>query len=168
MGIIRILRINCIISDVGIVKLLEINCILSNVGILRILKINFNSSKCGNLKNIKNKLYFKCRCGNLNPFASIGRTGTSKGKVKVMVICLNISFMTWFTSFFHSYMKKSSKSSLKKRSRDISLEHKNQASYKFSKNKLLYLAKNRAGTERVKNILRMNCMLSDVGIQKKY
>ena len=35
-----------------------------------------------------------------NPFASIGRTGTSKGKVKVMVICLNISFMTCFTSFF--------------------------------------------------------------------
>ena len=30
----------------------------------------------------------------LNPFASIGRTGTSYGKVKVMVICLNISFMT--------------------------------------------------------------------------
>ena len=30
-------------------------------------------------------------------------------------------------------MKKSSKSSLKKRSPDISLQHKNEASYKFSK-----------------------------------
>ena len=32
----------------------------------------------------------------INPLASIGRTGTSndKVKVKVMVICLNISFMT--------------------------------------------------------------------------
>ena len=30
-------------------------------------------------------------------------------------------------------MKKSSKSSLKKRSHDISLQHKNEASYKFSK-----------------------------------
>ena len=29
---------------------------------------------------------------NLNPFASIGRTGTSK--VKVKDICLNISFLT--------------------------------------------------------------------------
>ena len=32
-------------------------------------------------------------------------------------------------------MKKSSKSSLKKRSLDISLQHKNEASYKFSKKK---------------------------------
>ena len=31
---------------------------------------------------------------NFNPFASIERTGTSKGKVKVRVICLNISFLT--------------------------------------------------------------------------
>ena len=31
---------------------------------------------------------------SINPFASIGRTGTSNGKVKVMVICLNISFKT--------------------------------------------------------------------------
>ena len=30
----------------------------------------------------------------INPFASIGRTGTSKGKVKVRDICLNISFLT--------------------------------------------------------------------------
>ena len=52
--------------------------------------------------------------------------------------------------FFHSYMKNSSKSSLKKRSLDISLQHKNQASYKFSKKKkLLHLAKKRAGGERV-------------------
>ena len=35
--------------------------------------------------------------------------------------------------FFHSYIKKSSKSSLKKRSLDISLQHKNRASNKFSK-----------------------------------
>ena len=37
--------------------------------------------------------------------------------------------------FFHSYMKKSSKSSLKKRSLDISLQHKNEATYKLSKKK---------------------------------
>ena len=30
---------------------------------------------------------------SFNPFVSIGRTGTSNLKVKVMVICLNISFM---------------------------------------------------------------------------
>ena len=30
----------------------------------------------------------------LNPFASIGHTGTSKVKVKVRDICLNISFLT--------------------------------------------------------------------------
>ena len=52
--------------------------------------------------------------------------------------------------FFQSYMKKSSKSSLKERSLDISLQHKNEASYKFSKKKLLHLAKKRAGAERVK------------------
>ena len=51
--------------------------------------------------------------------------------------------------FFHSFMKKSSKSSQKKRSLDISLQHKNQASYKFSKKKLLHLAEKRAGGERV-------------------
>ena len=36
-------------------------------------------------------------------FASIGRTGTSKGKVEVRAICLNISFMTGFFQFFHSH-----------------------------------------------------------------
>ena len=30
----------------------------------------------------------------VNPFASFGRTDTSKGKVKVKDICLNISFLT--------------------------------------------------------------------------
>ena len=77
-----------------------------------------------------------CCAGNyfylFNPFAFIGRYLTSKGKVKVRDIYLNISFLTGFFSFFHSYMKKSSKSSLKKRS-DISLQHKNETSYKFSK-----------------------------------
>ena len=37
------------------------------------------------------------------------------------------------SQFFLLYMKKSLKSSLKKRSLDISLQHKNEASYKFSK-----------------------------------
>ena len=37
--------------------------------------------------------------------------------------------------FFHLYMKKSLKSFLKKRSLDTSLQHKNEASYKFSKKK---------------------------------
>ena len=41
-----------------------------------------------------------------NPFASIGRTGTSNAKVRVMVICLNISFMTSLTSFFTPIGKK--------------------------------------------------------------
>ena len=46
-------------------------------------------------------------------------------------------------------MKKSSKSSLKKRSLDITLQHKDEATYKFSKENLLHLAKKRAGAERV-------------------
>ena len=71
-----------------------------------------------------------------NPFASIGCTGTSKGKVKVRDICLNISFLTWFFSFFtHIWKKVQSLLSKKKRSLDISLQHKNGASYKFSKKK---------------------------------
>ena len=37
-------------------------------------------------------LYF--RFTSINPFASIVRTSTSKGKVKVRDICLNISFLT--------------------------------------------------------------------------
>ena len=48
-------------------------------------------------------------------------------------------------------MKKSSKSSLKKkRSHDTSLQHKNEASYKLKKKKLLHLAEKRSGAERVK------------------
>ena len=31
---------------------------------------------------------------SFNPFTSIGRTSTSNAKVKVVVICLNIPFMT--------------------------------------------------------------------------
>ena len=46
-------------------------------------------------------------------------------------------------------MKKRSKSSLKKRSLDISLQLKNKASYKFSKKKLLHFADFRAGAEGV-------------------
>ena len=41
-----------------------------------------------------------------NPFASIGRTGKSKGKVEVRDICLNISFLTSFLSFFTPIWKK--------------------------------------------------------------
>ena len=51
--------------------------------------------------------------------------------------------------FFSLIYEKSSKSCLKKRSLDISLQHKNEASYKFSIKKLLHLAKSRAGAERV-------------------
>ena len=40
----------------------------------------------------------------INPFASIELYLTSK--VKVMVICLNISFLTWFFSFFTHIWKK--------------------------------------------------------------
>ena len=49
-------------------------------------------------------------------------------------------------------MKKSSKSSLKKRSLDIYLQHKKEASYKISKKKkkkLLHLAEKKAGAERI-------------------
>ena len=81
----------------------------------------------------------------INPFAFTGRTGTSKGKVKVRDICLNISFLTWI---FHSYMKKKFKVSPKKRSLDVSLQHKNEASYKFSKKKLLHSAETRTEAER--------------------
>ena len=51
--------------------------------------------------------------------------------------------------FFRSYMKKSSKSSLKKRSLDISLQHKNEASCKFSKKNFCTWPKKRAGAESV-------------------
>ena len=50
-------------------------------------------------------------------------------------------------------MKKSSKSSLKKkkkRSLDISLQHKNEASYKVSKIKTFGLGQKSPGAERVK------------------
>ena len=42
-------------------------------------------------------------------------------------------------------------SSLKKRSLDISLQHKNEANYEFSKKKLLHLAEKRAGGEALKS-----------------
>ena len=52
--------------------------------------------------------------------------------------------------FFHVWIKKkTSNPSLKKRSLDISLQHKNRASNKLKKKNLLYLAENRAGAERV-------------------
>ena len=41
----------------------------------------------------------------------------------------------------HSYMKKSSKSSLRKRFPDISLQHKNEASYKLKKKKTFALGR---------------------------
>ena len=44
----------------------------------------------------------------------------------------------------------SKKKKKRKRSLDISLQHKNEASYKFSKKQLLHLAEKRAGGERVK------------------
>ena len=59
-----------------------------------------------------------------------------------------------FSVFSLIYEKKSSKSSLKKkRSLDISLQHKNEATYKFSKKKLLHLAEKRAGAERVNSFI---------------
>ena len=73
-------------------------------------------------------------------------------KVRVTVICLNISFLAGFFHFFHVYMKKkNSNPSLKKRSLDISLQHKNRASNKFSKKKL-FSAENRLGSERVNDV----------------
>ena len=43
----------------------------------------------------------------LNPFASIGRSGTFKAKVEVRDICLNISFLTFhFPVFSFLYEKK--------------------------------------------------------------
>ena len=55
-----------------------------------------------------------------------------------------------FQFFSCLYEKKNFKVfSKKKKSLDISLQHKNRASNKFSKKKLLYLAENRAGAERV-------------------
>ena len=85
----------------------------------------------------------------LNPFATTGSTGTSKSKVKVMVICLNISFMTIY-QFFHSYMKKSSKSLLKKKKGLLIYlsSIKTELAINFLKI-LLHLDKNRAGAERV-------------------
>ena len=47
-------------------------------------------------------------------------------------------------------MKKKFNECSKKRSLDISLQHKNEASYEFSKKKLLHSADFRAGAERVK------------------
>ena len=74
----------------------------------------------------------------------------SKGKVKVSDICLNISFLTSVFSFFYSYMKKSSKSSLKKKGLLIYLSSiKMKLAINFLKKKLLHLAEKRAGAERV-------------------
>ena len=59
--------------------------------------------------------------------------------------------------FFRVYVKKkTSNPSLKKRSLDVSLQHKNRASNKFSKKNLLYLAENRASAERVKASCNMD------------
>ena len=56
-------------------------------------------------------------------------------------------------------MKKSGKSSLKKkRPLDISLQHKNEATYKFSKKKVLHLAKKRAGGETVNRMTGLSIM----------
>ena len=53
---------------------------------------------------------------SINPFGSIGRTGTSKAKVEVRDICLNISFLTSFSNFFLLlYEKKFKVFSLKKK-----------------------------------------------------
>ena len=51
---------------------------------------------------------------HINPFAYIGRTGTSKAKVEVRDICLNISFLAWFKFFSLLYEKKFKVSSKKK------------------------------------------------------
>ena len=51
--------------------------------------------------------------------------------------------------FFSLLYGKKFKVFSKKRSLDISLQHKNEASYKFSKKKLLHLSEKRAGDERV-------------------
>ena len=60
-------------------------------------------------------------------------------------------------------MKKSSKSSPKQRSLDISLQHKNEASYKFSKKKLLHSTEKRAGAERVnKMIYCIRCLSANL------
>ena len=73
----------------------------------------------------------------VHPFASIGRTGTSEAKVEVRDICLNISFMTSFSSFFTHIWKKVqsllSKKKKKKRSLDISLQHKIKLAINFLK-----------------------------------
>ena len=68
-----------------------------------------------------------------NPFASIGRTGTSKPKVKVVVICLNIIYDLIY-QFFHSYMKKSSKSSLEKKDLIYLSSIKTELAISFLKN----------------------------------
>ena len=61
-------------------------------------------------------------------------------------------------------MKKSS-SSLKKRSLDISLQHKNEASYEFSKKKLLHLADFRVGAERVKAPIHVTIIIQSLEYQ---
>ena len=58
--------------------------------------------------------------------------------------------------------KKTSNPSLKKRSLDIFLQHKNRASNKFSKKKFLYLAENRAGAERVKKKKKIMIIITSI------
>ena len=58
-------------------------------------------------------------------------------------------------------MKKSLKSSLKKRSPDIYLQHKNQASYKFPKKNFLHLAEKRAGVKGLKDKIKKNFVNKD-------
>ena len=60
--------------------------------------------------------------------------------------------------FFHSYMKKSSKFSLKKKKKGLLIylsSIKTKLAINFLKNKLLHLAEKRAGGERV-NILQIS------------
>ena len=66
-----------------------------------------------------------------------------------------------FLFFSCLYKKKKFKPfSKKKGSLDISLQHKNSSSNEFSKKKLLYLAENRAGAERVSKLLKGGCLRS--------
>ena len=76
----------------------------------------------------------------INPYASIGRTGTSEVKVEVRDVCLESWYRLDFPVFSLQYEKKFKVFS-KKRSPDISLHHKNKASYKFSKKKTFALGR---------------------------
>ena len=88
--------------------------------------------------------------GDINPFNTTKRLKRHQNKVKVEGFCLNILYLAWFFFVFFMFLWKNSISFLKKKSLQTYLCCiKTEVAIKFLKK--TFSAKNRLGTERVKN-----------------